>query len=63
MLLRDHPPQSRRGVPNWPAVGTWICELENTGLKRKIGALKRPIPSRIQSVDSFLLCIDYEDSS
>jgi hypothetical protein len=30
MLLRDHPLKSRHGVPNWPPVGTWIGELENT---------------------------------
>jgi len=30
MLLRDHRLNSRHGVPNWPPVGIWIGELENT---------------------------------
>jgi hypothetical protein len=30
MLLRDCPPQFRRGVLNWSAVEIWIGELENT---------------------------------
>jgi hypothetical protein len=63
MLLRDHPPQCRHSVPNWPAVEIWMGELENTRPKGGIGVLKPLIPSRIQSIDSFLLCIDYEDSS
>jgi hypothetical protein len=63
MLLRDHPPKSRHGVPNCSPVGTWIGELEHTRLKGEIGVLKPLVPSRIQSVDSFLLCINYEDSS
>ena len=40
MLLRDHPLKSRHGVPNWPPLGTWISELENTRPKREIGVLK-----------------------
>ena len=62
MLLRDHPLKSRHGVPNWPPVGTWIGELENTCLRSEINVLESAMPSRIQSV-GFYLCIDYEDSS
>ena len=40
MLLQDHPLKSRHGVPNWPPLGAWISELENTLPKRKIGVLK-----------------------
>jgi hypothetical protein len=63
MLLRNHPPKSRHGVPNWPSLGAWTGELEHTPPKKELGVLKPLVPSRIQSVDSFLLCIDYEDSS
>jgi hypothetical protein len=63
MLLRDCPPQFRRGVPNWSAVEIWIGELENTRPRAGISVLKLTIPSRIQSIHSFRLCIDYEDSS
>jgi hypothetical protein len=50
MLLRDHPLKSRHGVPNWPPLGTWISELENTRPKREIGVLKS------QAQNSFNFC-------
>ena len=62
MLLRDHPLKSRHGVPNWPPVGTWIGELENTrpkGNRRSQVGNTFPYPTRRR----FFLCIDYEDSS
>jgi hypothetical protein len=62
-MLRDHPSKARHDIPNWPPLGTWIGELENIGAKGEIGVLNPLIPSRIQPVDSFLSCIDYEDSS
>src|SRR5215475_12963519 len=48
MLLRDHPLKSRHGVPNWPPLGAWISELENTLLKRKIGVLKSQAAELLQ---------------
>ena len=48
MLLRDHPLKSRHGVPNWPPLGTWISELENTRPKREIGVLKSQAAELLQ---------------
>ena len=62
MLLRDHLPNSRHGVPHWPCLGTWTGELENTRPRRETNVLESAMRSRIQSV-GFYLCIDYEDSS
>ena len=48
MLLRDHPLKSRHGVPNWPPLGTWISELENTRPKREIGVLESQAAELLQ---------------
>ena len=48
MLLRDHPLKSRHGVPNWPPLGTWISELENTRPKREIGVPKSQAAELLQ---------------
>jgi hypothetical protein len=63
MLLRDHPPKSRHGVPNWLPVQAGIRELDNTRPNGEIGVLKSEIPPSIQSADGSFLCIDYEGSS
>src|SRR5262249_3779850 len=60
MLLRDHPLNSRHGVPNWHPVGIWIGELENTHPK---AFSSRQYLLVIQPVDRFFLCVDYEDSA
>jgi hypothetical protein len=56
MLLRDHPPKSRHGVPNWLPVQTGIRELDNTRPNGEIGVLKSEIPPSIQSPPTGPFC-------
>jgi hypothetical protein len=63
MLLRDHPLMSRRGVPNWPPVWTWVDGPENKFPKGEVGILKWVALTGIEPSDRCYLLIHHEDSS
>jgi hypothetical protein len=51
VLLRDHPLMSRKGVPNWPPVWTWMRGKKDKYPKGEVGILKAVLPPKIMPAD------------